>query len=99
MGLEYVVTMEEKNEIRRELAFSLLLQHLKKAHPQVQLSEDKTSIWAPIHQEGWISYSIEKTEEGLFMVSYLSLRESNELLQIIANVLIESSISYTIEDA
>lgn len=99
MGLEYVVTIEKSDNQQRDIVFALLLQHLKEVYPLVQLAEDETSIWTPSHQAGWISYSIEKTVEGLFIVSYLSLRETNELLQTIENILTTTSISYTIEDA
>lgn len=99
MGIEYII---HADKVTRDV-LSLIFESIKNGLPQVQCSVDESSLWIrsidPKHADPkWIAFSIEKSGDGLFILSNLNGTDSNKIFSLIESALMARGVGYSIEE-
>ncbi|MEW7315103.1 hypothetical protein AB1E22_20740 [Buttiauxella gaviniae] len=94
MSFEYIVHfVEHKDEV-----FSIITKKIMEHVSTAQLTDDLNALWIPSEYPGWIDFSIEKSDDGFFIVSNLSGNIRDIIFSFIESALIKLNVKYLIED-
>lgn len=94
MSFEYVIYLDDN-----ENTFLAIAEKIMNGISTAKLSDDLSSLWIPSIDPKWIDFSIERTDDGFFIVTNLSGSERNKIFTIIESTFKELEITYSIEDA
>jgi len=93
MSIEYNVHVEGLSED----VLSLIFKSIKDRFSSAQHGSDK-ALWIPSSNPKWVEFSVEKTNEGLFIVSNSNGAEREKLFALIESTLVANGIVYSIEE-
>lgn len=94
MSIEYTIHFEKiDNDI-----FSMITKSIKDRFPMAQYSDSDLSLWIPSSNPSWIDFSIEKSENDIFIVDNLDRIDSKKIFSVIESILISNKIEYSIEE-
>lgn len=94
MSLEYTVFMEPGDN----QCFPAVAENIIRSMPMAKLSDDSHSLCLPGKYSHWIDFSIEKSDEGFFIVTNMNGSSNKSLFQLIETVLNRLSVCYSIEE-
>ncbi|AYG99806.1 hypothetical protein F6Q07_23035 [Pectobacterium parmentieri] len=92
MSIEYIVHIDDK----RDDSFPLIVNGIKSVFSSSQVNGD--ALWIPCDNSEWVYFSIEKYENGFFILNNLNGIERDRLFSVITSVFDELSIKYEIEE-
>jgi hypothetical protein len=78
--------------------FTEIISGIKEKFPSAEITGNADSLWLPSVDPKWIDFSIERSENGCFIVSNLNGAENSVVFDLIETVLNNSHIEYKIED-
>ncbi|PHI30437.1 hypothetical protein [Budvicia aquatica] len=94
MSLEYTVFMAPgENQ-----CFDAVAENIIQNIPEAKISDDSHSLWLPGEYSHWIDFSIEKSDDGFFIVTNMNGSSNKSLFQLIETVLNRLSVGYSIEE-
>jgi hypothetical protein len=75
----------------------LISESIKERFPLAKIGSDN-SLWIESSDPKWIDFSIERTDEGLFVVSNLNGADEGKIFSLIELILMSHGINYSIEE-
>lgn len=93
MSIEYNLHADGLNEE----VLSFIFKSIKDSYSAAQFGRDG-SLWIPSSNPKWIDFSVEKSNDGLFIVSNSNGTEREKLFSLIELILTAKGVAYSIEE-